>query len=104
MMIWLLIACIGLATFAVRISFVLGLGKVEVSPLVLRILRLVPIAVLTAIILPQLVLPTGSIDFSTGNPRWIAGILAALIAWWTRNVFLTIAAGMVALWLLQWLL
>lgn len=103
-MIWLLIVCIGMATFAIRISFVLGLGKVEVSPLVLRILRLVPIAVLTAIIMPQLVLPAGSIDLSTGNPRWIAGILAALIAWWTRNVFLTIVVGMVALWLLQWLL
>jgi branched-subunit amino acid transport protein len=30
-------------------------------------------------------------------------LVAVLIAWRTRNVLLTIAAGMAALWVLQWL-
>ena len=38
-----------------------------------------------------------------GNLRLPAGLLAALVAWRTRNVLLTITAGMVALWLMQWL-
>lgn len=38
------------------------------------------------------------------QPRLYAGLAAALIAWTTRNVLLTIAGGMLALWLLQWLL
>lgn len=104
MMLWLLIIGIGVATYAIRLSFILGLGKVEVSPLMLRVLRFVPMAVLTAIIVPQLLLPAGVVDLSLRNPRWMAGLLAAVIAWRTRNVFLTIAVGMVVLWGLQLLL
>lgn len=101
MMTWLLIIGIGIATYALRLSFILSLGRVEMPALALRTLRFVPVAVLTAIIVPQLLLPSGVIDFSLHNPRWLAGLLAALIAWRTRNVFLTIAVGMLALWGLQ---
>src|SRR5256885_412699 len=104
MITWLLILGIGLITYAIRLSFILFFGKVEMPPLLLRILRFVPIAVLSAIILPQLLLPGGTLDLSLRNPRWLAGILAALVAWRTRNVLLTIAVGMVALWVLQWVL
>jgi branched-subunit amino acid transport protein len=38
---------------------------------------------------------------SPAHPRLLAGALAALIAWRSRNALLAIAAGMVALWLLQ---
>ncbi|GHO61991.1 membrane protein [Ktedonobacter sp. SOSP1-52] len=101
MMTWLLIIGIGLLTYGLRLSFILGLGRVEMPALVLRTLRFVPIAVLTAIIVPQLLLPGGAVDLSLHNPRWLAGLLAALIAWRTRNVFLTIVIGMLALWGLQ---
>jgi branched-subunit amino acid transport protein len=39
-----------------------------------------------------------------GNGRLVAGAIAALVAWRTRNVFLTIAVGMAALWSAQALL
>ena len=35
------------------------------------------------------------------NPRLLAGIIAALVAWRTRNTMLTILAGMAALWIVQ---
>ena len=38
------------------------------------------------------------------NLRLLAGTLAALVAWRTRNVLATIAAGMGALWILGALL
>ena len=101
MITWLLIIGIGIVTYALRLSFILGLGRVEMPALALRTLRFVPVAVLTAIIVPQLLLPSGVVDLSLHNPRWLAGLLAALIAWRTRNVFLTIAVGMLALWGLQ---
>ncbi len=72
--------------------------------LLLKALRFVPITVLPAIILPQLFLRNNALALSLHNPRWIAGILAAIVAWRTRNVLLTIAVGMVALWLLQFAL
>jgi branched-subunit amino acid transport protein len=101
---WLLILGIGVATYAIRLSFVTFFGKKEFPPFIMRMLRFVPMAVLSAIIWPQLFLVNNRLDLSPGNARWIAGILAGVIAWRTRNVLLTIVAGMVALWILQWAL
>ena len=64
-------------------------------------LRLVPPAVLSAIIFPELLRPNGALDISFGNPRLLAGIIAALVAWHTKNALLTIGVGMAALWVLQ---
>jgi len=46
-------------------------------------------------------MPGGTLDLSLGNERLLAGLLAILVAWRTRNVLLAVAAGMIALWLLQ---
>lgn len=103
-MIWILIISMGVLTYAIRISFLLALGKVTLSLRLLAILRFVPITVLSAIIVPQLVHPGASFDFTLANPRWLAGIVAIFVAWRTRNVLLTIMVGMVLLWLLQLIL
>ena len=104
MITWLLILTIGAATFGIRLSFITFYGKREMPAFILRILRFVPMAVLSAIIWPQLFLAHNALDLSFDNPRWIAGLLAGIIAWCTRNVLLTIAVGMIALWVLQWIL
>ena len=77
------------------------LGRFDVPPLVSRGLRFVPPAVLSAIILPELIEPAGKLNLSLGNVRLLAGLLAVLVAWRTRNVLLTVGAGMVGLWILQ---
>jgi len=93
---WLTIVAMGVVTFLTRLSFILAWGKFEMPPIVRRSLRYVPPAVLSAIILPELLRPSGApIDFSFGNVRWIAGIVAALVAWRTRNALITIVAGMI---------
>jgi branched-subunit amino acid transport protein len=96
-----MILAIGVITYAIRLSFIVFFGKMEIPPRLLSILRFVPIAVLSAIILPQLFLPNNTITASLANPRWIAGILAVLVAWRTRNVLLTIVVGMLVLWIVQ---
>ena len=91
----------GLVTFGIRLSFVALLGKVELPPVLTRALRFVPPAVLSAIILPEVLVRDGAVDLHPANPRLVAGVLAALVAWRTRNVVLTIAVGMAALWTAQ---
>jgi branched-subunit amino acid transport protein len=54
--------------------------------------------VLSAIVFPELLLREGALAISPGNPRLLAGILAGLVAWRTRNMLLTIVVGMAALW------
>ena len=66
-------------------------------------MRFVPIAALTALIVPELFVRNNILALSWQNERLLAGLVAIGIAWWTRNVFLTIGLGMVALYGLQWL-
>jgi branched-subunit amino acid transport protein len=98
---WLVILGMGLVTYAIRLSLIALLGRMQVPPLVQRGLRFVPPAVLSAIIFPELLRPSGALDVSLTNLRLLAGSLAALVAWRTRNVLLTIAVGMAAMWILM---
>jgi branched-subunit amino acid transport protein len=91
----------GLITYGIRLSMILLLGRVRISEDWQRALRLVPPAVLSAIIFPELLRPAGSLDISLGNARLLAGIIAAVVAWRTKNALLTIGVGMAALWILQ---
>jgi len=101
MNLWLTIVGAGIITFAIRLSLIALMGRVEVPPLVHQALRFVPPAVLSAIIFPELLLRNGVFDVSPGNTRLLAGVLAALVAWRTQNVLLTIGVGISALWILQ---
>jgi branched chain amino acid efflux pump len=91
----------GVLTFLTRLSFIALLGRFELPPLAARALRFVPPAVLSAIIFPELLVRGGELQLGWRNPRLLAGLAAALVAWRSRNVFLTIAAGMATLWGLQ---
>ena len=97
----LIILGMGVVTYAIRLSPMMLLGRVEGRPLMRRALRFVPPAVLSALIFPELLLPGGTPALSPENPRLLAGALAALIAWRTKNALLAIAAGMMTLWVLQ---
>lgn len=101
MNIWLTIILAGLLTYAIRLSFILLYGRIKMPDLMQRALRFVPASVLTAIFLPELLLPDGTLNLSLGNARLLAGMLAIVVAWRTKNVMLTIAIGMLTLWLLQ---
>ncbi|GHO83588.1 AzlD domain-containing protein [Dictyobacter formicarum] len=98
---WITIIIIGLLTLGIRLSFIVFMGKMQISPIAQQALRFVPIAVLSALISPALFFPGGSLDVSLSNIRLIAGILAVLVAWRTKNVLLTIASGMACLLILQ---
>ncbi len=98
---WLIILGMGLVTYAIRLSLIALLGRMQVPLLVQRGLRFVPPAVLSAIIFPELLRPSGALDVSLNNLRLLAGVLAALVAWRTKNVLLTIAVGMATLWILM---
>jgi branched-subunit amino acid transport protein len=97
----LIILGMGIVTYAIRLAPILLLEHAEVRPLMRRALRFVPPAVLSALIFPEILLPGGTLNLSLGNPRLLAGALAALIAWRTKNMLLAIAVGMGALWFLQ---
>ncbi|MGA2764865.1 MAG: AzlD domain-containing protein [Spirochaetia bacterium] len=104
MNLWLTMVLAGLLTYAIRLSFILLLERVAMPEWFQRALRFVPAAVLSALIVPGLFDRGGAMDFSVRNPQIWAGLLAVAVAWRTRSVVITIAAGMVALLGLQLLL
>jgi len=98
---WGMFLAVGVGTFLMRLSFVELYGRWRMPELLNRALRYVPASVLAALALPAVVYPNGHGEFVLGNPQIPAAILAALIAWKTRNTVLTLAAGMGALWLFK---
>jgi branched-subunit amino acid transport protein len=101
---WAVMLGAGLATYAIRLSFIVLLGRKEISPGLIRVLRFVPPAVLSAIIFPEMLMPAGDLFVSIENSRLTAGLVAILVAWKTRSVLYTILTGMLALILWQALL
>jgi branched-subunit amino acid transport protein len=101
---WWVMIISGLATFVIRATFIILIGQRAIPPLLRRALYFIPPAVLTAIILPELVLPKGQLNLSLANPNLLAGIVATLVAWRTRSVLLTIVVGMFVFWAAQFLL
>jgi branched-subunit amino acid transport protein len=100
MNLWLLIFAAGIVTYAIRISMILALERLAVPDWFRRGLRFVPAAVLSAILVPELANWNGAGDLSWHNPQIIAGLISVLVAWRTRNMLATIAAGLLVFFLL----
>jgi branched-subunit amino acid transport protein len=101
---WVVIAGVSLVTFLLRASFIVFADPSRFPHRFRQALKFVPPAVLAAIVVPGLLIWHERIDLSLENPRWIAGVLAIVVAAWTRKAVAAIATGMAALWLLQWAL
>jgi len=104
MNIWLVMFFGGLITFGMRFSLIYLFGRFEVPVTMRRALRYVQPAALSAIIFPELFLRNGVLTISMDNIRLLAGLVAILVAWYSKNTLLTIIAGMLALFLFRFLL
>ena len=103
MNIWLVMLLGGLITFGMRFSliYLLAEGRFEIPETIRRALHYVPPAVLSAIIFPELLMHDGMMDLSPDNTRLLAGLFAIAVAWISKNTLITIIAGMIALFALQ---
>lgn len=92
---WLVIVLGGIGTFAIRGSLLLFASRLAELPENTReLLRMIPAAALAALAAPALLRTDGEVVLI--GPRPLAALVALVIAWWTRSVFLTIAVGLVA--------
>ena len=99
---WPVALGIGVGTLIIRYSFILIMDKVTLPDLVHRMLGFIPASVLPALIVPAVFLQkTGDTMIWAGWERTVAGLAAVAIAWKTRNILATIAAGMAVLWVLK---
>jgi branched-subunit amino acid transport protein len=98
--VWVAILLAGAGTYAMRASFLLAADRLaRVPPNVERLLRRIPPAALASLVGPALLRPHGELDLF--SPRLAAGLVAAVVAWRTRNVAATLVVGMGLLVLLD---
>ncbi|WP_436794409.1 AzlD domain-containing protein [Actinospongicola halichondriae] len=98
--VWLTIVLAGAGTYLLRASFLAFADRlVDLPPMVERVLRQIPPAVLAALVLPQLVRPEGSLDL--WQPELLAGAIAAVVSWKTRNIAATLVTGMAVLLVME---
>jgi len=98
-LVWLVIAVLGIGTFLIRVSFIQLFEFLEDIPeWVEDALRFIPVAVLTAIVLPHMVTLSADLTVTIDEQKLVAGIAAAVVAWRTENMLATLTVGMGILW------
>lgn len=103
-MLWVTILAVSLVTFGMRMSFIATVKPHAIPPLIQRVLRYVAPAVLAAIVVPPILVREQGLELGPDNPRLIAAVVAAAIAWFGKSVVATVLGGMGTLWLMQWLI
>ncbi|HCN87752.1 MAG TPA: branched-chain amino acid transporter [Oxalobacteraceae bacterium] len=83
-----------ITVFLKAIIFLLG-DRVVFSPLFRQALGYVPVAVLTAIVVPMVLAPHGKgIELSWRNPQLVAAAVAVIVAAIARSQLVTIMVGL----------
>ena len=102
-MIWLVMIVGGMFTFGTRFVMLSGWVAHGLPKWLIDALVFVPIAGLTAILVPSVLIdPATQQIIIQGNARIVAAVVATIIALLTRNVIATISSGLATLWFVQW--
>jgi branched-subunit amino acid transport protein len=99
---WLLIVLLALGTWLMRALPIMLHGHVPHPAWLERLLRHVPVAALTALVVPgALYVKDHAGVYSFAPARTIAAIIALAVALKTRSVLWTLVVGMGSLWIVQ---
>lgn len=102
---WLVIIGMTLATLAIRYPVIAMSGALKLSPQFLKALSYVPPVVLTAIVVPSVLIADGNhLLIHYTNARLVGAMIAVIVGLWQNNLLLTIGLGMLTFFGWQWLL
>ena len=99
---WITILAVGFLTYAMRCSFILFRSKKEFPPLVEDFLDYVPVSAMIAIASAHIIYSKLGGELIIDPQQILASIVAAVIGYTTKNLFLTLAFGMGSLWIIQY--
>jgi branched-subunit amino acid transport protein len=101
----LLIGGMALVTFLIRYSLLALSGRLNLAPATMKALSFVPPVVLTAIVVPAVLMPDGkTLWLGWGNARLVGAVACVALGFWRGNLLLTIVGGMAVFWGWQWLI
>lgn len=101
--IWTVIAFLALGTFLIRFSFLGLVGDRPLPPVLLRLLRYTPVAVLPGLVAPLVLWPAAT--GGAPDPARLAAAAATLaVGFFARNTLYAILVGALTLYGMLWLL
>jgi len=100
----ILIIGVALATYITRVTMLVGLSGRSLPPWLLAFLRYIPVAILAALLTPSIFAPEGEIIFSLHNPYLLAAIPTLIIAYYGKNLMLTILSGILFMVVINFIL
>lgn len=100
---WIVIIGLGLGSFALRFVFTGLVGDRMMPPWLLRHLRYTAVAILPALVAPQVIWPVAT-DGAFDPPRVAAAAVTLCVGVLTKNVLAAIFSGAVTLYGLLYLL
>lgn len=98
---WQTIIPLGIFTFIIRSSFVFLSNKIKISKRAEELFTFIPAAILPALFAPMVFHYNGDISYLLFKERVIALLVGGVIAFKTRNIFYSILAGLVSLYLIK---
>lgn len=99
--IWLTIAGLTLVTVVTRNAFLVLGHKISMPERVQHALRYAPACALVALIVPEVVLQSGTLALTFSNPKLVASVVAVATLMVTRRAVAAIALGMLAFTLIR---
>jgi len=99
--IWLTIAGLTVLTIVTRNAFLVLGHKVALPERVEHALRYAPACALIALIVPEVVLQSGTLALGLSNPKLVATVVAVATLLLTRRAVAAIALGMLAYTLIR---
>ncbi len=99
---WLTVIFAGLITLGIRASFILLPPDARIPAWLLDSLKYVAAAVLPALVAPDVLFRDAPPSEIFNFYRIVAAAIATAYALKTKDIFGTLAVGLVALWLLKW--
>ncbi len=99
------IVIIGMAvvTLANRYLTLAFVSHVQLPHVAVRALKFAPASVLTALIVPLTLMPSGTLSISLSNASLIGALMSGIVAWRSRSVLMTLGLGFGTFLLWRWL-
>ena len=92
----IIILGMALVTFGIRYTLIAFSDRIDLPEILKDSLKFIAPAVLTAITVPAVLMPTGDLNISFENPYLISGGLALVVGIFSKNVLVTILVGLLA--------
>ncbi|MDN5332518.1 MAG: hypothetical protein PWP45_1743 [Tepidanaerobacteraceae bacterium] len=90
-----------LVTYLPRLMPALILSKRNIPEVLVKFLNYIPVSVLSALLVPSILVVDDKINISPSNTLLLTSILTFPLAYKIRNMFLTVIAGMIIIVILN---